>query len=876
MKNLIRCASLALLLAVVATSSANADSDFLHGGVLVPHHPAGLEYSAGEPPLGGNWCDYFDSTGTSVCGQINPRVPANSGEVSSVWYVLVAWEEPKEWAGVAFGLGEYPDSIYTFIDWGVCSPCETMEIVQGNWPGSQSGTSVVCASGCWSGNYRPIYYFAGYGYSIGEIPLEGTPLGDHPVCCILDNTAERRTWDVPPQGRGILGIGRDGAAPCPTDSVRSEVLVHFGKGSIAIPSGNTHATVRGAGLSAETETLLTQSNVIQLRRLFPDFDRADTLAVSRTHETIRLTDWSRYFACQLSDSLDRDNLADELVEMPGVLAAQSNTFAASLCAYPQPEDALYEDQWYLENTGQEGGTEGVDIGARRAWDITRGDPNVTVALLDLAFSEHEDLLSQHGGCPCLYGGPFEGCGHHGYAMAGLIAANHNSIGIAGLSPASMLVCYGLDIAFWTQDPALFAQAITEASVLNRRPILNCSWGAPANAFVIRDAVIDAYKMNALAVAAGGMYNCYPWDPQVSYPAGYLRWVTGVGATDRNDELWEFGPCGPHIDVVAPGVDIVTLMNPLEDPYEPYGVGSGPSAAAALVSATASLLLARNPDLYNDDLDRLIKMSALVLGEEEFDIYSGYGRIRADEALKLLDPLQSTFVQQVAFGADSVGAPVDLDAQMIGVPDWEGELWTDAWQVKMYEVRKDVSFGGWFTVVPEVWGRGVATTGLHYAENDEVLGSGYCEPVDGTITTAGCTLRTWVYKDRDYEWWWPCKPEDVVFAYSLCAPEPENANVDDSAQGLPETGRLWVSGWSDVRGGVDVVLVMPAAGVAKVEVVDVAGRLVRLIVEAQMDSGRHLSRWDGRDAGGQPVRSGVYFVRGQLGNSHLARKIVVMR
>ena len=37
-----------------------------------------------------------------------------------------------------------------------------------------------------------------------------------------------------------------------------------------------------------------------------------------------------------------------------------------------PNDPIFPDQWYLHNTGQDGGVVGADIHATEAWDITTG------------------------------------------------------------------------------------------------------------------------------------------------------------------------------------------------------------------------------------------------------------------------------------------------------------------------------------------------------------------------------------------------------------------------------------------------------------------------------------------------------------------------
>ncbi|MDR1199975.1 MAG: hypothetical protein LBK94_13365, partial [Prevotellaceae bacterium] len=45
-------------------------------------------------------------------------------------------------------------------------------------------------------------------------------------------------------------------------------------------------------------------------------------------------------------------------------------------------DTYFDYQWGLKNTGQSGGTSGIDIKAEQAWAITQGNSNIKVAVVD--------------------------------------------------------------------------------------------------------------------------------------------------------------------------------------------------------------------------------------------------------------------------------------------------------------------------------------------------------------------------------------------------------------------------------------------------------------------------------------------------------------
>jgi parallel beta-helix repeat protein len=54
--------------------------------------------------------------------------------------------------------------------------------------------------------------------------------------------------------------------------------------------------------------------------------------------------------------------------------------------------------------------------------------------------------------------------------------------------------------------------------------------------------------------------------------------------------------------------------------------------------------------------------------------------------------------------------------------------------------------------------------------------------------------------------------------------------------------------------------LPDAGAARLDIFDVAGRLVRTLVDAELTPGDHEATWDGRDAAGRDVGSGSYLAR----------------
>jgi hypothetical protein len=71
--------------------------------------------------------------------------------------------------------------------------------------------------------------------------------------------------------------------------------------------------------------------------------------------------------------------------------------------------------------------------------------------------------------------------------------------------------------------------------------------------------------------------------------------------------------------------------------------------------------------------------------------------------------------------------------------------------------------------------------------------------------------------------------------------------------------------------------LPDAAHVRLNVYDITGRRVRTFVDADVSAGWHSVEWDGRDALGRPVASGVYISRVEAsGKSPLQRRMLLLR
>jgi endonuclease I len=74
----------------------------------------------------------------------------------------------------------------------------------------------------------------------------------------------------------------------------------------------------------------------------------------------------------------------------------------------------------------------------------------------------------------------------------------------------------------------------------------------------------------------------------------------------------------------------------------------------------------------------------------------------------------------------------------------------------------------------------------------------------------------------------------------------------------------------------VSFVLSAEADVELLVHDVRGRLVAVLASGSFPSGRHAAVWDGKDAVGRDVASGIYFYSLEVGQSHERRKMLVLK
>lgn len=235
---------------------------------------------------------------------------------------------------------------------------------------------------------------------------------------------------------------------------------------------------------------------------------------------------------------------------------------------------------------------------------------------------------------------------HGTIVAGIIGAAHNDIGIAGINPNARIMVLKAINNFGTSRASFIAEAVAYA-VDNGAQIINLSVGGPTVSNVEQAALDYARENGVLVIAASGNEGIELTD----YGPGGSDSVVTVGATHVDNRAAAFSNFGDQVDIVAPGVDVLSLRARFTDANfrpggdEAYAVGdnvvgddrryiraSGTSFSTPIVSATASLLMAKRPELSADEVRDLLLATADDVDRPGRDPYAGHGMVNARTAL----------------------------------------------------------------------------------------------------------------------------------------------------------------------------------------------------------------------------------------------------
>nr|WP_311132287.1 S8 family serine peptidase [Nonomuraea gerenzanensis]SBO93967.1 Rhs family protein [Nonomuraea gerenzanensis] len=336
-----------------------------------------------------------------------------------------------------------------------------------------------------------------------------------------------------------------------------------------------------------------------------------------------------------------------------------------------PGDADFGRLWGMRNTGQPvngtTGAAGADIHACEAWEITRGDPEVILTVIDTGTAiTHPDLQANilpRGAEDWDFGDPSDPVPEdedgHGTHVAGTCAAVNDAIGVVGVAPLCRVMPLRVDLTTgMNQNRAdainyVAAQATAHAE---RRYVVNCSWRMNGDHAGVRTAIQNAVAANVVVVFAAGNANTNT-DVTPQFPGVYPD-VIAVAALDQTGRKATFSNFGTNVDVSAPGVNIWSTF-----PNGGYAFLDGTSMASPHVAGVAALIWSRNRNLTNLQVRRILESTC----DPVDAVNAGFAGMLGGGLVNAMSAVTSPFIfpAHVEYTADLTG---DRKADVVGFGD----------------------------------------------------------------------------------------------------------------------------------------------------------------------------------------------------------------
>ncbi|KWX69528.1 hypothetical protein AMQ84_31650 [Paenibacillus riograndensis] len=286
----------------------------------------------------------------------------------------------------------------------------------------------------------------------------------------------------------------------------------------------------------------------------------------------------------------------------------------------------YEVKTEIEAEKTESVTETVPYGIQNIHAIEAQQEGYTgkgvkIAVLDSGYSLHSDVKVKSGYSFITNSENYDDDFGHGTHVAGIIAASMNGEGVVGVAP--MADIYAIKVLDQGGRGSYFTliEGIDWA-IKHKMDIINISFGGENPSQILEEKLQEAYDAGILIVAAAGN-DGYMGDDTILYPARYSTAIA-VGAIDSGNKRAFFSAKGPDLDLVAPGVKVLSTL-----PSNQYGMKSGTSMAAPHVTGVAALILEKNKKLSPGEVADILESTAKPLGVvPEY----GHGIVQAKEAV----------------------------------------------------------------------------------------------------------------------------------------------------------------------------------------------------------------------------------------------------
>lgn len=337
------------------------------------------------------------------------------------------------------------------------------------------------------------------------------------------------------------------------------------------------------------------------------------------------------------------DLAQRLRQQPGVLSADP-ILKRLRQKKSVPNDPLFSEQWHLRNTGQSGGTVGLDVRITNVWAQNMRGNGIRIGIVDDGLQHtHPDLAANYSAAYSHNWNGSPGTTHdpapdlslddHGTACAGVAAARgDNSAGVAGAAYLAQLAGLRLISGNVSDVEEAEAMAFSNGHIF----VKSNSWGPDDDGQTLEapGPLTRAALSNSVVNGRNGRGTIFVWAGGNGLDAGdnanYDGYANSIytlsisAVTDHGHQPWYSEPGACHI-VTAPSsagsADIVTTDLMGNYGYNYTGVSGelndrnytqtfgGTSSSTPLVAGIVALLLEANPTLGWRDVQEILIRSA---------------------------------------------------------------------------------------------------------------------------------------------------------------------------------------------------------------------------------------------------------------------------
>lgn len=340
------------------------------------------------------------------------------------------------------------------------------------------------------------------------------------------------------------------------------------------------------------------------------------------------------------------------------------------------------------------------IEARSAWDYSESFSKINIGVLDAGFETGHHELAGKITFPDDKQADRNIADSHGTHVAGIIAANHNGMGIAGVCDNSNLICIDWmpdTFQFWSTDIAIFfgfstlvkagAKVInlslgtSGSKTSNSTGFVERVIGTAATSYMMASLISKGYDFIAVQSAGNGDIfgdpvdavnnghfasltedNIFVGSKNVSAQEILDRIIIVASASNNGDGTYtqsSFTNVGSNVSIAAPGENINSCS--LDGGYETF---SGTSMSAPVVTGVASLVWSVNPSFTGAQVKEIVCTStdsvAQIYTESEYyydvelmEYPMVNAKLAVEEAIKKTDSSVGTVSGKIIGSADSI-------------------------------------------------------------------------------------------------------------------------------------------------------------------------------------------------------------------------------